>query len=691
MKTPHNLTALYVMMKRFFIGLFLTCLSAPFLEGSAPPIPKVLILGDSISIGYTPFVQKALEGEAHVFRPMRSERGAENCEGTTYGVTELERWLQIDGGGWDVIHFNFGLHDLKRVHPETRKNSNHVAHPHQAEPEVYAKQLEQITKRLKSTGAHLIYGFTTPVPAGGVKPHRSTEDPWRYNELAREVMARYDVEINDLYCAALDRLEEIQLPVNVHFTRAGSEYLADKVVAAMRPHIAARQEAVTAALAARQKDARPNVVFILSDDHRSDLMGIAGHPILKTPNMDQLAKSGARFENMFVTTSICAASRATLLTGLYEKSHGFTFGTPPIAEPFCETSYPTQLRKNGYRTGFIGKFGVSTANGMREEMFDVFRPLNRAPYFKKQPDGSLRHITQIAGDYSMDFLHESVTSAEPFCLSISFNAPHAEDGDKENHFPWTKVVDGLYDDIEIPAPHLSDPSVFDSQPEFLRDSMNRDRWYWRWDTPEKYQKNVRAYFRMISGVDHVIGRVRDQLESLGLAENTVIIFSGDNGYYLGSRGFAGKWSHYEESLRVPLIIFDPRQPAERSYRVITRMALNVDIPATILELAGVEIPDRYQGRNLMGLVAGEDVGEWRNDTFVEHRFNNPRIPKWEGVRDERFVYANYYEQEPPFEFLHDLKEDPEQLKNFVDDPNYQDILRVMRERTRALAEHGGRL
>ena len=114
------------MMKRFFIGLFLTCLSAPFLEGSSPPIPKVLILGDSISIGYTPLVQKALEGEAHVFRPMRSEKGAENCEGTTYGVTELERWLQIDGGGWDVIHFNFGLHDLKRVHPETRKNSGRL-------------------------------------------------------------------------------------------------------------------------------------------------------------------------------------------------------------------------------------------------------------------------------------------------------------------------------------------------------------------------------------------------------------------------------------------------------------------------------------------------------------------------------------------------------------------------------------
>lgn len=658
---------------------------------SEAPLPKVLILGDSISIGYTPYVQKALEGEARVFRPMRNEKAAENCEGTTKGVKEVDRWLRISGGGWDVIHFNFGLHDLKRVHPETRSNSDDIRHPRQAEPEVYATQLEAITKRLKSTGAHLIYGLTTPVPGGGVRPHRDIEDPWRYNEIAREIMTRHGVEVNDLYCVALDQLETIQRPVNVHFSPEGSSLLADQVVGAMRPYLSARKKALAEAYSARNQDSRPNVVFILSDDHRSDLMGIAGHPILKTPNMDSLAKAGARFENMFVTTSICAASRATLFTGLYEKTHGYTFGTPPIAQEFCETSYPALMRAQGYRTGFVGKFGVRMDNQMQREIFDEFRPLNRAPYFKKQPDGSERHITQIAGDYAMEFLQESTSSGKPFCLSISFNAPHAEDGDKENHYPSPKVVDGMYEDIEIPVPHLSDPSVFESQPAFLRESMNRDRWYWRWDTPEKYQKNVKGYFRMISGVDHVIGRVRDQLEQLGVADNTVIIFSGDNGYYLGSRGFAGKWSHYEESLRVPLIVFDPRQPAERSYRVITRMALNVDIPATILDLAGIQSPERYQGRSVMGLVAGEDVGEWRNDTFVEHRFNHPDIPQWEGVRGERFVYAKYYTQDPPYEFLHDLKEDPQQLKNFVEDPKYADVLRVMRERASALSDAGGLL
>jgi arylsulfatase A-like enzyme len=430
---------------------------------------------------------------------------------------------------------------------------------------------------------------------------------------------------------------------------------------------------------AQEKAERPNIIFFLIDDQRNDTLGCAGHPLLKTPVVDDLAKNGVRFRNAFVTTSICAASRASLFTGLYETTHGYTFGKPPIRVDHGLMSYPAVLRRAGYRTGFIGKFGVGMPGQARKEMFDYFRPMGRNPYFKKQKDGTERHETQIDGDRAIDFL-KSQPKDQPFCLSVSFNSVHAEDSDKDMQFPYPKVVADLYARDKMPLPRLNDPRIFESQPEFLRKSMNRQRYHWRWDTPEKYQKNMRNYFRMISGVDHVIGRVREALGKQGLAENTIIIYMGDNGYYMGDRGFAGKWSHYEESLRVPLIIYDPRSPASRRGTTSDAMALNVDVPATMLAEAGVEVPEHYQGRDLQPILNGKVPGDWRTDFFCEHRMKHPAIPQWEGVRDQRYVYARYVQQKPVYEFLHDLQTDPDQLRNFVDDPAYRETLAKMRSR-----------
>ncbi|QDU00129.1 sulfatase family protein [Gimesia aquarii] len=441
---------------------------------------------------------------------------------------------------------------------------------------------------------------------------------------------------------------------------------------------------------AAEKTARPNIVFFLVDDQRNDTLGCAGHPIIKTPNVDALAAAGIRFENAFVTTSICAASRASILTGLVERTHRYTFGTPPIASKFGEESYPAVLKRNGYRTGFIGKFGVSLSRDMIAKMFDSFQPHNRNPYHKKMPDGSTRHETQIAGDNAIQFI-KSQTKQSPFCLSISFNAVHAEDGDKRpgiGHYPWPKIVDGMYEDLTLPEPRLSNPKVFESQPPFLKKSFNRVRYFWRWDTPDKFQTNMKAYYRMISGVDHVVGRVQKALKQQGLDQNTVIIYTGDNGYYMGQRGFAGKWSHYEESLRVPLIIDDPREPKSLSGRVLKPMVLNIDIPPTILNLADVKIPAQYQGRSLLPFIKGETPANWRQDFFCEHLMDNAGIPKWEGVRGKRYVYARYFEND--FEFLHDLEADPDQLINFANDPNYAKVLKEMRKRCDELRDgYGG--
>ena len=429
---------------------------------------------------------------------------------------------------------------------------------------------------------------------------------------------------------------------------------------------------------------RPNIIFFLSDDHRADVMGCAGHAVAQTPTLDQLAASGTRFENMFVTTSICAASRATLLTGLVERTHGYTFGKPPVSEHHASHSYPALLRKAGYRTGFTGKYGVSMRVSPKE-LFDVFQPVNRNPYFRNV-DGELRHEADVSADNAVAFMRENPKD-KPFCLSVSFNSTHAEDGDKIDHYPWPPSADGMYLRKKMPPPKLGSPEVFNALPKFMQQSMNRDRWHWRWDTEHKYQTNMRAYFRMLYGMDQAIGRVLAELETLGLKENTVVIFSGDNGYYMGERGFAGKWSHFEESLRVPLIIFDPRAEQSQRGQVAKQMVLNLDIAPTILAYAGVELPDHYQGVALGGLVAGDTPGKCRTDFFCEHLMENASIPKWEGVRGDRYVYARYLDHN--YEFLHDLQSDPDQLQNLAKDPAHSEALEKMRARCLELRDACG--
>ena len=203
-----------------------------------------------------------------------------------------------------------------------------------------------------------------------------------------------------------------------------------------------------------------------------------------------------------------------------------------------------RVERSGLWTGHLGKEHVTLSDESAAAMFDVRRKLGRNPYFKKQEDGSERHETQILGDWAIEFLNEQPKD-QPFCLQLSFNATHAEDRDKRpgiGHYPWPKVTQGMYENQEMPSPRLDDPAIYDAQPEFLKQSINRQRYFWRWDTAEKYQTNMRAYFRMLSGIDHVVGRLLKQLDKLGLADNTVIIYTADNGYYLGDRGFAGKLS-----------------------------------------------------------------------------------------------------------------------------------------------------
>ncbi len=410
---------------------------------------------------------------------------------------------------------------------------------------------------------------------------------------------------------------------------------------------------------------KPNIIFILTDDQRWDALGFAGNTIIHTPNMDKLAASGLFFKNAFVTTPICAASRASLFTGLYERTHDYTFGKPKLNDQYMYESYPFLMRKAGYQTGFVGKFGVKVNEGIEDSMFNVSKK-TAWPYIK-EIDGKKIHLADINGNYAIDFIKSH--KDQPFCLSLSFWSPHADDDEKEQYF-WPSYCDSMYKDIYIPVPATADPSIFNSFPEFLKTTMNRQRWYWRYDTPEKYQKMVKGYYKMISGVDSVIGRIRNTLKEQGLAENTVIIFMGDNGLFLGERGYAGKWLMYEQSIRVPMIIYDPRQPQSSRGKVLEEMVLNVDVAPTILDLAGVNIPERYQGKSLTAFYKGHPE-DWRSSIFCEHRLEgNPLLLKTECFRDETWKFIRY-EDHPEFVELYNLKEDPNEINNLAFDKKYR--------------------
>ena len=430
------------------------------------------------------------------------------------------------------------------------------------------------------------------------------------------------------------------------------------------------------------------------DDQTTDTLGCYGNPIIQTPTIDSLAARGVRFENAFVSQSICWVSRTTVLSGLTGRSYG-TPGNPELARPEAvETLVSDILRTNGYRTGFYGKWHAKMPAGYKpQDHFDEFESIFRNPFYKRQPDGTLRHETELIVDRGIEFV-KSQPQDKPFALNMWFNACHAEDGDRRpgiGHFPWPRAVDGMYDDIELPSPRLNDPAIFESQPEFLKTSITRERYFWRWNTDQKFQTNLRAYYRMVSGIDGAIGRFIQALEEAGLADNTIIVYTADNGFHMGNRGFAGKWSHYEESLRVPLLIADPRVDESHRGKVTDALALNLDLPSTFLDWAGVAVPERYQGHSLQPVVSGEKPSDWRIETFHEHFAVRNRIPAFEGLRGERYKYVRYFDHGNE-EFLHDLQADPDELVNLAGDPEHAETLREWRERTaERVAELGGPL
>jgi len=436
---------------------------------------------------------------------------------------------------------------------------------------------------------------------------------------------------------------------------------------------------------------RPNIIFLLTDDQRWDTMGCMGNRIIQTPNMDAMAAGGVKFTNAFVTTSICATSRASVFSGQYARRHGIHGFARPFSDEAWAQTYPAQLKGAGYRLGMIGKYGVGKDQDFHKETFDYWKGIPGQPkYEHTDEDGNYKHLTKILGEQCVEFL-QGCTQAQPFCLSVSFKAPHVQDGDPRQ-FIYDPAYKDLYKDAQIPVPRTASQSHFETLPAFLRDDKTeaRVRWQMRFSTPKEYQESVKSYYRLITGVDVVIGKVRKELQRLGLADNTVIMLMGDNGFFLAEHGFAGKWYGYNESIRVPLLVYDPRLPKNLRGRSREEIALNIDVAPTLLSLAGVAVPQAMQGRDLAPLIRGENR-PWRIDFLYEHFFDlRPKgatkslIPKSEGVVSERYKYLRYIEEEPPYEQLFDLETDPFEEHNLVGQSNYERTVKALRIRCHQL-------
>ena len=424
---------------------------------------------------------------------------------------------------------------------------------------------------------------------------------------------------------------------------------------------------------------RMNVVMLVIDDTRWDSIGAAGNPIVRTPRLDALAGEGIRFTQARVTTSICMTSRASLLTGQYMSRHGIDrFGKPLAPDAFART-YAGMLRSAGYWTGYVGKYDVGTP---RPSDFDVLRAYH-GRHWIEGADGGRVHVTEKNARDSIEFLRTRPRD-RPFLLSVGFFAPHAEDSAKEQYLPqdWSASA---YDGVKVPPSLLSGPKHFESLPPFLSAEANegRVRYRWRFDTPERYQEYMIRYYRLITEVDAAVGRLVQELEAQGVYENTLIAFIGDNGYFHGDRGLADKWYPYEQALRVPLIVRDPRVPARRRGATRDQIVLNIDLAPTLIAAAGLAVPPAVQGRDISPLYLQDPPPQWRDEFFYEHPTitTRDRIPASQGVIRRDWKYVRWPEFE--YEQLFDLKDDSEEIRNLAGQPAQAADLARMR---RALEE-----
>ena len=476
---------------------------------------------------------------------------------------------------------------------------------------------------------------------------------------------------------------------------------------------------------APQNDERPNILFLMADDQRADAFGFMGNKHVITPHLDNLASDGMAFENAYHVAPICMPSRTSVMTGQYLGTHGSGFDRPTnyiITEDEFNASYPVVLRSQGYFTGFIGKFGFAVGEGekvknnnyqdkneyMPAHHFDVWNGFpGQGSYFPKQGKfngyDNIRkasHLTEFMGDQAIEFLRKAQHSGKPFCLSISFKAPHAP-------FHPAEEFRKKYTGKVIPRMVNDAPEYYAKLPEVVKEKSRNARWYfgrtedyygqkidyrydWHIEVDSIYQEFIKNYYALISGIDHTVGRIRAELKQLGLDQNTIIIYTSDNGFFAGSKQLMGKALLYEESAKAPMIVYDPTIAKKEGIRREKGLVSHVDIAPTLLDIAGIKVPDDYPGTSFMPIVHSKKetiheavYGENNYDdnypvpSEVAHPENYQSI-RSKFVRTSDYKYIRYYENHPVIEQLYKIEEDPLESNNIIDEPEYATIARELR-------------
>jgi arylsulfatase A-like enzyme len=436
---------------------------------------------------------------------------------------------------------------------------------------------------------------------------------------------------------------------------------------------------------------RPNILFIMADDHDRGALSCYGSRINQTPHLDRLAREGMLFRNCFCTNSICAPSRAAILTGLYSHLNGIRDNGSVFDG--SQTTFPKLLRKSGYETAMIGKWHLkSDPTG-----FDYWNVLPgqgnyHDPEFiemgeKKQHSG---YVTDLITDFSIRWL-ETRDEGKPFCLMCHHKAPHRNWQPDDEHA-------SLYEDEAIPEPetfnddystrsdaarqqemtienHLLVPYDTKIEPPPHLEGQALKKW--------KYQRYIKDYLRCIASVDKNVGRLLAFLDEKGLAENTLVIYTSDQGFYLGDHGWFDKRFMYEESLHMPMLARHPGFIPEGS--VCEEMVLNIDFAPTFLDLAGISPPDAMQGQSIQPLLRGKKPGDWRKAMYY-HYYEFPAVhmvKRHYGIRTARYKLIHYYYDIDAWE-LYDLRQDPHELNNLYGNPEYADLVSQLKEKLRLL-------
>ena len=460
------------------------------------------------------------------------------------------------------------------------------------------------------------------------------------------------------------------------------------------------------AAGAQKPGGKLNVIFILSDDHRYDFMGFTGKvPGLETPNMDKMAREGAHCPNAFVTTSLCSPSRASILTGLYSHVHKVVDNDAPADSSLIY--FPAYLQKGGYQTAFVGKWHMGHGDDEPRPGFDHWVSFKgQGQYYnptlnvdgKQVVYGDSAYITDVLTRHALDWL-QNRKKDKPFFLYLSHKAVHAEFLPSPRHrgryagqpinYPPTMYPPETepfnYKSITAPTPTEQVLAKarrtqyrYESVPNWVK--AQRGSWHgvdFMYNGDIAFDDFYRRYLETLLGIDESIGQVLDYLRANDLLKNTVVFYMGDNGFSFGEHGLIDKRHAYEESMKVPLLVYGPGIVRAAPVKELIQ---NIDIAPTILDMAGVPIPAYLQGRSFFPLLQGKKVDDWRKMIFYEYYWERPfpQTPSMHAVRTDRYKFIRYQGIWDTNEFF-DLEADPWEANNLIADPAYQDKIREMNE------------